>query len=184
MTGAERGTAYHRCMQLLRLEALEGLSGEGLSDAVARQLDDFANRRLIADGQRQAVEPWRLSRFLEGDVGLRLRAAKMVRREWPFNVMLPIDEALTDEEAGRYGHGELLVQGTIDCCFIEGDEWVLLDYKTDRTDDMALLRSHYEKQLKVYALALERITGMRVKQRLLCLLESGGTLELGIRNEE
>lgn len=181
MTGAERGTAYHRCMQLLRLDALDGLGGGALTEAVGRQLDDCANRRLIGDAQRQAVEPWRLSRFLESDVGLRLRAAKAVRREWPFNVMLPIDDALTPEEAGRYGHGELLVQGTIDCCFVEDGEWVLLDYKTDRTDDMDALRAHYEKQLNVYALALERITGMRVKQRLLCLLESGGSLEL---NEE
>ncbi len=180
MTGAERGTAYHRCMQLLRLEALEGLSGDALTDAVSWQLDDCATRRLITDGQRQAVEPWRLSRFLESDVGLRLRAAREVRREWPFNVMLPIDEALTDEEAGRFGHGELLVQGTIDCCFVEGGEWVLLDYKTHRTDDMDALRAHYDKQLKVYALALERITGMKVRQRTLCLLESGGTLELGL----
>lgn len=180
MTGAERGTAYHRCMQLLRLDALDGLSGEALTDAVARQLDDCANRRLLTDGQRQAVEPWRLSRFLEGDVGLRLRSAREVRREWPFNVMLPIDEALDPDEAGRFGHGELLVQGTIDCCFVEDGEWVLLDYKTDRTDDMDALRAHYDKQLKVYALALERITGMSVKQRTLCLLESGGTLELGV----
>ena len=55
---------------------------------------------------------------------------------------------------------------------------MLLDYKTDRTDGMDALRAHYEKQLKVYALALERITGMPVKQRLLCLLESGETLEV------
>ena len=182
MTGAERGTAYHRCMQLLRLDALEGLFGDALTEAVSRQLDDCANRRLIADGQRQVVEPWRLSRFLESDAGLRLRASAQVRREWPFNVMLPIDEALTADEAGRFGHGELMVQGTIDCCFVEDGEWVLLDYKTDRTDDMDALRAHYDKQLKVYALALERITGMRVKQRMLCLLESGGTVELGIEN--
>ena len=180
MTGAERGTAYHRCMQLLRLDALEGLSGDALTGAVARQLDDCANRRLLTDGQRQAVEPWRLSRFLESDVGRRLRAAAQVRKEWPFNAMLPIDEALAPGEAGRFGPGELLVQGTIDCCFIEDGQWVLLDYKTDRTDDMDALRAHYEKQLAVYALALERITGMKVKQRLLCLLESGGTLELGL----
>jgi ATP-dependent helicase/nuclease subunit A len=179
MTGAERGTAYHRCMQLLRLVALEGLSGEALTNAVAWQLDDCANRRLLTDGQREVVEPWRLSRFLESEVGLRLRSSGEVHREWPFNVMLPIDEALTAGEAGRFGHGELLVQGTIDCCFIEDGEWVLLDYKTDRTDDMDALRAHYDKQLKVYALALERITGIKVKQRTLCLLESGGTLELG-----
>ncbi|MBR1822130.1 MAG: PD-(D/E)XK nuclease family protein, partial [Clostridia bacterium] len=135
-------------------------------------------KRLLADGQREAVRPSRLARFLESDVGLRLRAARDVRREWPFNVRLEAADALTPEEAGRFGGGELLVQGTIDCCFIEDGQWVLLDYKTDRTDDMDALRAHYEKQLKVYALALERITGMRVKQRLLCLLGSGGTLEV------
>ena len=70
------------------------------------------------------------------------------------------DEALTPQEAGRFGSEELLVQGTIDCCFVEDGQWVLLDYKTDRTDDMDALRAHYEKQLNVYALALERITGL------------------------
>mgnify|MGYP002626865249 CR=1 FL=1 len=178
MTGAERGTAYHRCMQLLDLEALDGLSGKALSEAVGRQLDAYAERRLLAEGQRDAVKSERLARFLEGDVGLRLRAAGEVRREWPFNVRLEAADALTPEEAERFGGGELLVQGTIDCCFVEDGQWVLLDYKTDRTDDMEALRAHYEKQLKVYALALERITGRPVKQRLLCLLSSGGTLEV------
>ncbi len=178
MTGAERGTAYHRCMQLLDLDALEGLSGEGLTDAVAAQLDARANRRLLSDAQRAAVAPAKLARFLESDMGLRLRAAKEVRREWPFNVTLPARDALTEEEAARFGGGDLLVQGTIDCCFIEDGQWVLLDYKTDRTDDMDALRRHYEKQLKVYALALERVTGIPVKQRALCLLSGGGMLEV------
>ena len=178
MTGAERGTAYHRCMQLIDLNALDGLSGRALAQAIGRQLDACAERRLLADAQRQAVRPERLARFLEGEVGLRLRAAETVRREWPFNVRLDAREALTPEEAGRFGGGELLVQGSIDCCFVEDGQWVLLDYKTDRTDDMDALRAHYQKQLSVYALALEKITGMPVKQRLLCLLGSGGTLEV------
>lgn len=178
MTGAERGTAYHRCMQLLDMEALSGLRGEALAAAVARQLDDFANRRLLLDGQREAVRPRRLCRFLESDVGLRLRAAKQVHREWPFNVRLAIDEALSPAEAERFGGGELLVQGTIDCCFVEDGAWVLMDYKTDRADDMDALRAHYGRQLALYALALERITGLPVKQRLLCLLGSGETVEV------
>ena len=178
MTGAERGTAYHRCMQLLDLTALSGLRGDALTAAVARQLDAFAERRLLLDGQREAVQPWRLSRFLESDVGLRLRAAGQVRREWPFNVRLSAEDALTPEEATRFGGGELLVQGTIDCCFVEDGRWVLLDYKTDRADDKDALRAHYARQLGVYALALERITGMPVRQRLLCLLATGETLEV------
>ena len=178
MTGAERGTAYHRAMQLIDLAALEGLSGRALERAIGAQLDAAAEKRLLADAQREAVQPRRLARFLESPVGLRLRGAAMVRREWPFNVMLRASEALTGEEAGRFGGEELLVQGTIDCCFVEGGQWVLLDYKTDRTDDMDALRAHYQKQLNVYALALNRITGLPVKQRTLCLLHSGGTLEV------
>ena len=178
MTGAERGTAYHRCMQLLDLDALAGLSGGALTGAVARQLDACAERRLLLDGQREVVDPARLARFLESGMGLRLRAARQIRREWPFNVKLPVKDALTEEEAGRFGGEELLVQGTIDCCFVEDGQWVLLDYKTDRTDDMDALRAHYTKQLHVYALALEQITGMKVKQRTLCLLRTGETLEV------
>ena len=178
MTGAERGTAYHRCMQLLDLEALSGLCGEALTAAIAAQLDACAERRLLTQAQRDAVRPARLSRFLESEVGGRLRAAKTVRREWPFNVTLSIRDALTDEEAARFGGGELLVQGTIDCCFVEDGAWVLLDYKTDRADDADALRAHYARQLTVYALALERITGLPVRQRLLCLLGSGGTVEV------
>ena len=178
MTGAERGTAYHRCMQLLDLDALAGLSGRALDAAVARQLDGFANRRLLSDAQREAVFPPRLARFLESDVGLRLRGAQTVRREWPFNVMLRMSEALTELERGGLEDAEVLVQGTIDCCFIEDGEWVLLDYKTDRADDLDALRAHYAPQLRLYALALERVTGIRVRESLLCLISAGRNLEM------
>ncbi|MEE1200402.1 MAG: PD-(D/E)XK nuclease family protein, partial [Christensenellales bacterium] len=66
----------------------------------------------------------------------------------------------------------------VDCCFIEDGQWVLLDYKTDRSDDPEALREHYRKQLKVYGLALQRITGIPVKERLLCLLGADQVLEV------
>ena len=180
MTGAERGTAYHRAMQLIDLVALDGLDGGSLTRAVAAQLDDFAARRLMTPVQREAVAPGVLARFLSGDMGLRLRRAQTVRREWPFNVSMKIAEALTDREMGdaRFPDEELLVQGSIDCCFIEDGQWVLMDYKTDRADDPDTLREHYRAQLGLYALALERITGLPVKQRALCLIGQGKTLEV------
>lgn len=36
MTAAERGTAYHRAMQLIDLRALDGLDGRPLAAAFAR----------------------------------------------------------------------------------------------------------------------------------------------------
>ncbi|MBQ8088938.1 MAG: PD-(D/E)XK nuclease family protein, partial [Clostridia bacterium] len=116
--------------------------------------------------------------FFLSDTGERLRRAEEVHREWAFNVSLRANEALSPKEAGRYGSEPLLVQGTVDCCFLEGGEWVLLDYKTDRADDLDALAAHYRNQLAVYALALERITGRSVKQRLLCLLGAGREIEV------
>ncbi len=178
MTGAERGTAYHRALQGIELKPLWGLAGRPLIDAVRLQLDAMAKDGRLLQLEREAVSPTRIAEFLLSDAGQRLQASDTVRREWPFNVMMRADEALTAEEAGEFGGEDLLVQGTIDCCFEENGEWVLLDYKTDRTDDMDALRAHYEKQLHVYALALERITGMRVKEKKLCLLAQGKVLEM------
>lgn len=180
MTGAERGTAYHRAMQLIDLPALKKLEGAALTQAVAAQLDRAAARRLMTPVQREAVAPVVLARFLSGDIGRRLRSAQVVRREWSFNVSLKASEALTPGESlnGRFSDSELLVQGTVDCCFIEDGQWVLLDYKTDRTQDMEVLRAHYRAQLGLYALALERITGTPVKQRTLCLIAQNSTLEV------
>ena len=178
LTGTERGTTYHRAMQLLDLNALKELDGRALAGAIRAQLEDCARRRLLTEVQREAVRPAMLARFLDGELGRRLRRAEELHREWPFNVMLRADEALTAEEAGKFGGEELLVQGSIDCCFLEGGEWVLLDYKTDRSDDLDALCAHYRKQLHVYALALERITGVRVRQRVLCLLASGVAVDV------
>ena len=178
MTGTERGTAYHRAMQLLDFNSMAGLDGGALTRNIAQQLDGFTARRRMSDIQREAVTPGLLARFLSGEMGMRLRRAETIRREWPFNVSMNIAEALGDEAAARYGDAELLVQGTVDCCFIEDGEWVLLDYKTDRADDLDAICARYRSQLKLYALALERITGIPVKERVLCLIGQGKTVEV------
>ena len=73
----------------------------------------------------------------------------------------------------------LLVQGVIDCCFMEDDEWVLLDYKTDRVEDPAALVARYRPQIGWYAKALAEITGIPVREKLICLLRAGMELDAG-----
>ena len=55
---------------------------------------------------------------------------------------------------------------------------MLLDYKTDRADDEAELKRRYEPQLRLYARALETLTGTPVKETLICLLRAGRTIAL------
>ena len=177
MTATERGTAYHRAMQLLDLQALGNQAGRELIDAIRLQLDQMTQRKLMSELQREVVRPSRLAEFLSGETGLRLRAAKQVHREMPFNTLAPTDWALTDAEK-RGASGEILVQGAIDCFFLEDGQWVLLDYKTNRAENLEEIRAFYARQLELYAYALKRITGVPVKDRILCLISMGMELHL------
>lgn len=177
MTAAERGTACHRAMQLLDLGALAQITGRALSEAIRKQLDAFSNNHLMTDEQYDAVSPRMLARFLESETGLRLRAARDVRRELSFNLMMPAAEALTHGESGG-AKGDVLVQGTIDLCFLEDEKWVLIDYKTSRTDDLDGVRARYALQLGLYQKALERITGIPVKEKILALIAQGVEMRL------
>ena len=83
------------------------------------------------------------------------------------------------------GAGEVkemvLVQGIIDAWFMEGDDVILMDYKTDRVygdkgPDELIKR--YKIQLANYALALKRITGKEPKERIIYSFSLGKEIEL------
>jgi ATP-dependent helicase/nuclease subunit A len=64
----------------------------------------------------------------------------------------------------RTGDGRTL-EGIIDVAYLQGDGWTILDFKTDA--DFGPKRLHYERQLRWYALALNRLTGLPVAANLL-----------------
>ena len=66
-----------------------------------------------------------------------------------------------------------LVQGVIDCAFLEGGDWILLDYKTDRIEDPEAFCDEYRPQLAWYAAALETLTGRKVREKCLYALSTG-----------
>ena len=61
----------------------------------------------------------------------------------------------------------VLIQGIIDAFFVEDGKIVLMDYKTDAVSSKQALIDRYELQLDYYREALEKITGMKVEQKLI-----------------
>ena len=61
----------------------------------------------------------------------------------------------------------MLVQGIIDVYFEEEDGMVVLDYKTDKVFHAQELVDRYRAQLNYYAHALERLTGKKVKEKII-----------------
>ena len=195
MTGAEKGSAVHAAMQNLDLERLRDIAPvqmsllgpaaedsrmtqRALREDISCQLDEMLMKGILTPAMREAVPEAMIARFFAGETGRRVLAAETVHREWSFNLRMRTEDALSPEEWTAFEGTVVLVQGTIDMCFIENDEWILLDYKTDRSSDIDEIKAHYTRQLQLYATALERITGIPVRQKLLCLLRRGMILEL------
>ena len=89
---------------------------------------------------------------------------KKLYREQPFVIQRSaslIDDSWQDET--------ILVQGIIDAYFIEDGKIILVDYKTDRVrkGQEQKLIDLYHVQLEDYAEALERMTGMKVKEKFI-----------------
>jgi ATP-dependent helicase/nuclease subunit A len=135
LTGAERGTAYHRIMELLDEEIFA--SKETL-DPISKKLYAWGCRKAeegwLSPEEQQAVWTPDITAFLATDLGQRMGEAFRrgeLMREKPFMMGVPaneLDSKFPKEEM-------VLVQGIIDAWFIEGDELVLLDYKTDRVSE-------------------------------------------------
>jgi hypothetical protein len=51
-----------------------------------------------------------------------------------------------------------VVSGAVDLLYRNGDEWVVVDYKTDRGVDAGVLRERYTPQGAAYAVAVEAAT--------------------------
>ena len=158
ITGAERGTLYHRVMELIdpTLPATEAI-------------DALRNNCLLSDTENDTIQSELVDRFLRSGLGQRFVSAYRegkAHRETPFIISLPVHEidlyrgaALRDEET------RVMLQGVIDLYFEEEDGLVLVDYKTDRVSDPRELSETYQSQIRYYEKALAMMTGKPVKEK-------------------
>ncbi len=72
----------------------------------------------------------------------------------------------------------MIIQGIIDVCFLEDGKYVIMDYKTDRVDNMEELKEKYAKQLECYQLALKKITGTTVSEMIIYSVYLGDEIRI------
>lgn len=184
VSGAVRGNAFHRTMELLDFTYLFTESGlftgcpnnyeeyrRGLDkNRLQNRLEEFLQRETISlrltEEYAKAVSLPKILNFLEQELAYRMWRAQeqgLLYREQPF--VLGIDAKRLDPDLPE---GEkVLIQGIIDVFFIEDGEIVLLDYKTDVIDSLEALWNRYNVQIQYYEEALTKLMQMRVKERIL-----------------
>ena len=174
--GAERGTAYHKVMELLDGRMLKAQCPS--ETEIQEWMQQEEENGLMPEGYARIVEPSDVATFIRSRLGQRMAgalAAGSLYREKPFMMGLPadrVDTALPEQEL-------VLIQGIIDAWFVETDDQiVIMDYKTDHVQNGRQLADRYHVQLEYYQEALEKITGKKVKEKIIYSFALGEEIRL------
>ena len=140
LTGAARGTAYHRVLELIDPNETD----------VAGAIKRFTAASLLEPEAAECVDISDIEAFLSSPLGDMMRKAKNIYREVSFTMPLAASDIFGDDKDET-----VCVQGTIDCFFEMPDgDIILVDFKTDYYDDPNDLIKKYKKQLDLYESAI------------------------------
>ncbi|MCM1261278.1 MAG: helicase-exonuclease AddAB subunit AddA [Butyrivibrio sp.] len=159
VSGTERGSAYHKAMELFDFKSLLGAD----SEEARKELVDVQLKKMIDDGKmpqsyRDVISPQKILKFTQSSAAGRMAHADVkgkLYKEQPFVLGLPanrLNDAFPPEET-------VLIQGIIDVFFEEDGKFVVLDYKTDVVKTEEELIKRYHTQLDYYAEALGQLLG-------------------------
>ena len=161
LSGAERGTVFHKIMEHL---VIAKLTDEASAAAEIARMKDAG---LLSAEEAAAVSGTEILAFFETPLGERVRRADAegrLFREQPFILGVPLSEI---DPAHEGSTERVLIQGIIDLYFEEDGRLILADYKTDRVTDLSELEARYRTQLKYYRRALEQASGKPVAETLI-----------------
>lgn len=168
ISGAARGTVYHTFMENLDYSR---------KDELELQLEELISCGKMSEEEGSVLCLDDIRRFLETESGRRMERAALegkLFRERPFVLGVPASDIRSEWNPQE----TVLVQGIIDAYFLEEGQITVLDYKTDRVKHPEELSGKYRAQLDYYALALKRLTGCEVKDRIIYSFHLGRDIVL------
>ena len=154
LTGAEKGTIMHLCLQKLNYKEEYDL------EKLKRMVKFLIEKEIILPKEAESVNYNKLLEFLKSDIWKEMKEAKLVEQEKPFYVNIKANE-IYDVKSEE----DILVQGIIDLYYInKDDELILVDYKTDyvENNNEEILKEKYDIQLAIYKKALEKALDRKV----------------------
>ena len=170
LTGAQKGTLIHLCLQKLDYKQEYDL------EKIKNFLQSLCEKEIISQNELENINPYKILEFTKSEIYAECKNAKELYKERPFYINIPACEIY-----GEDTESEILVQGIIDLYYInENDELVLFDYKTDyveKGNEDELIKK-YEKQLELYQRALEFATKKKVSKKYIYSVYLGKSLKI------
>ena len=169
-TRAEIGTIVHFVMQHININ--ESLTPDNISS----QIFDMVNKKNLTEKEAKVIDVNKINEFFKTSLGERMKSSPLVEREVPFVIKKSANEIINTLNKDDI----ILIQGIIDCYFLEDEEIVIIDYKTDEiiNGDYEIVKKEYSSQILSYKEAVEKITNKKVKGCYLYLFEAGKAVEI------
>ena len=153
------GTTTHRFIRLIDLEELQK-EGNTTNQVIQAEMARMREEHVLTADEANMIQIDGVISFFNSDLGKRMLESKDIKREAPFSMRIN-------------PHSPTVIQGIIDCVFMENGEWVLIDYKTDHDTAPETFVPRHEMQMNWYRTALERLTRVKVKEMWLYALRAG-----------
>lgn len=154
MTGAERGTAVHRFLQMADLQRFASNPKQALEQEIQR----LTQNRLMDSDSAKVLDQDKILHFFQSPLYQRMLQAMQppcqLWREFAFISGIPAQKLA--EQQGNYGDATVLVQGIADLVLIFPDHAELIDYKTDYVQTAEQLKQRYAQQLGYYKQAIQK----------------------------
>ena len=161
ISSAQRGTAYHKLFQFIDLKNIQDTK-----NAIAQA------KVYLSQEELEFIDESVVQKVLELDFFKKIKDSSIILKEREFYAELPAkiykDEA-SDEE-------NFIMQGVIDLLIFDGDDVILLDYKTGKLDDKKL--ENYTLQMNIYSSVVEKAFNRKITHKYLCLIDLQKILEI------
>ncbi|MDE6776409.1 MAG: PD-(D/E)XK nuclease family protein, partial [Oscillospiraceae bacterium] len=156
LKGKAKGTAIHKIMQLIDFKKAE--------ENLLEELEQMQKAGILSVIETEALEPRKLEAFFKSDLYQRIAVSDNIQKEKQLFVKIAeLNLPENSELAKNYANTDGIIIGTLDLLFHESDGWVIVDYKTDKSQEESELLKKYSKQLGLYQKAVELILGAPVK---------------------
>ncbi len=163
------GTITHSVLERMDFLKTGGLDRSEGEKAVLDLVSEMVREEYLTEDEAEAIDVSRLYDFACTPLGRRIGEAQRggrLFREKAFNLITEVDGS------------DAMVQGIIDCYFVEDGKIVLVDYKTTAPANVPGIKERYSVQMSIYKEALESATGLEVCESYLYLTNLGLTVDM------
>lgn len=161
MSAAETGTLIHFVMETIPLSVKS-------IDDVLNHIESLVSDGIITRDAAKNIPAGKILKFFLSPLGQRLQNADRVYREQPFTTLYKASLITKNPEDADEN---VLLQGIIDCYFFEGDNIVLIDFKTDKVHNKEDIKNRYKTQIDAYAGVLHKKYFSKINEKFIYLFD-------------